>query len=106
MVNGREYCARTVGALVLVGTALLVACSDGGGSGDDATGGSSTSEAFPECNAYLECVLDGRAPAGDHVIVTGRVVAGELLAPDAVPLTYADTGELDGSRELYPTELG
>lgn len=56
--------------------------------------------------AYLECVLDGRVPAGDHVIVTGRVVAGELLAPDAVPLTYADTGELDGSRELYPSELG
>jgi flavin reductase (DIM6/NTAB) family NADH-FMN oxidoreductase RutF len=55
--------------------------------------------------AYLECVLDGRTPAGDHVIVIGRVVAGGLLAPDAVPLTYGETGELDGSRELYPSEL-
>jgi flavin reductase (DIM6/NTAB) family NADH-FMN oxidoreductase RutF len=55
--------------------------------------------------AYLECVLDGQIPAGDHVIVTGRVVAGGLLVPDAVPLTYGETGELDGSRELYPSEL-
>jgi hypothetical protein len=50
-------------------------------------------------------VLDGQIPAGDHVIVTGRVVAGGLLVPDAVPLTYGETGELDGSRELYPSEL-
>ena len=56
--------------------------------------------------AYLECVLDGRTPAGDHEIVTGRVVAGGMLESDAVPLTYAETGELDGSRELYPSDLG
>jgi flavin reductase (DIM6/NTAB) family NADH-FMN oxidoreductase RutF len=56
--------------------------------------------------AYLECVLDGRTPAGDHEIVTGRVVAGGVLESDAVPLTYAETGELDGSRELYPSDLG
>ena len=55
--------------------------------------------------ACFECLLDQRTPAGDHEIVTGRVVAGELLAPDAVPLTYADTGDLDGSRELYPRNL-
>ncbi len=56
--------------------------------------------------AFFECLLDRRTPAGDHEIVTGRVVAGALLAADAVPLTYTDTGDLDGSRELYPPTLG
>jgi flavin reductase (DIM6/NTAB) family NADH-FMN oxidoreductase RutF len=55
--------------------------------------------------AYLECRLTGRIPAGDHEIVIARPVAGEILLPDAVPLTYADTGDLDGSRELYPPSL-
>jgi flavin reductase (DIM6/NTAB) family NADH-FMN oxidoreductase RutF len=55
--------------------------------------------------AYLECRLTGRFPAGDHEIVIARPVAGELLLPEAIPLTYADTGDLDGSRELYPASL-
>jgi flavin reductase (DIM6/NTAB) family NADH-FMN oxidoreductase RutF len=58
-----------------------------------------------EAVAYLECRLTGRIPAGDHEIVIARPVAGELLLPDAIPLTYADTGDLDGSRELYPAAL-
>jgi len=55
--------------------------------------------------AYLECRLTERVPAGDHEIVIARPVAGELLLPDAIPLTYADTGDLDGGRELYPASL-
>jgi flavin reductase (DIM6/NTAB) family NADH-FMN oxidoreductase RutF len=55
--------------------------------------------------AYLECRLTKRIAAGDHEIVIARPVAGELLLPDAIPLTYADTGDLDGSRELYPASL-
>jgi flavin reductase (DIM6/NTAB) family NADH-FMN oxidoreductase RutF len=55
--------------------------------------------------ACLECSLTGRMPVGDHEIVIARPVAGEILLPDAVPLTYADTGDLDGSRELYPASL-
>ena len=55
--------------------------------------------------AWLECRLHDLAPAGDHVIVLGRPVAGELVRPDATTLLYFDTGELDGSRELYPGEL-
>jgi flavin reductase (DIM6/NTAB) family NADH-FMN oxidoreductase RutF len=55
--------------------------------------------------AYLECRLTGRITAGDHEIVIARPVAGELLLPDAIPLTYADTGDLDGSRDLYPAAL-
>ena len=58
-----------------------------------------------EAVAYLECRLYGRIPAGDHEIVIARPVAGEILLPDAIPLTYADTGDLDGSRELYPSSL-
>jgi flavin reductase (DIM6/NTAB) family NADH-FMN oxidoreductase RutF len=55
--------------------------------------------------AYLECRLTGRIPAGDHEIVIARPTAGEILLPDAIPLTYADTGDLDGSREMYPPSL-
>lgn len=55
-----------------------------------------------EAVAYLECRLTQRIPVGDHEIVVGRPVAGEILRSDAIALSYADTGELDGSRELYP----
>jgi flavin reductase (DIM6/NTAB) family NADH-FMN oxidoreductase RutF len=58
-----------------------------------------------EALAYLECRLTGRIPAGDHEIVIARPVAGEILRPDATTLTYADTEDLDGSRELYPPSL-
>lgn len=56
--------------------------------------------------AWLDCRLHARFPAGDHEIVLARPVAGELVAPEAVPLLYADTGDLDGSRALYPPSLG
>jgi flavin reductase (DIM6/NTAB) family NADH-FMN oxidoreductase RutF len=55
--------------------------------------------------AYLECRLTSRIPAGDHEIAIARPIAGEILLPGATPLTYADTGDLDGSRELYPPSL-
>ena len=56
--------------------------------------------------AWLDCRLHARFPAGDHEIVLGRPVAGELVAADAAPLLYPETGDLDGSRELYPRSLG
>lgn len=52
--------------------------------------------------AYLECRVTGRMAAGDHELVIGKVVAGEVLAPGAEPLRYGDTGDLDGSAALYP----
>jgi flavin reductase (DIM6/NTAB) family NADH-FMN oxidoreductase RutF len=58
-----------------------------------------------EAIAYFECRLSQRIPAGDHEIVIGLVEAGELLLPNAAPLIYADTGDLDGSRALYPDFL-
>jgi len=53
--------------------------------------------------AYLECVLVDRHPAGDHELVLGRVVGGRVLAPEALPMTYAETDNLDGSAGLYPS---
>ncbi len=55
--------------------------------------------------AFLECRIIQRVRAGDHEIVIASPVAGEILLPEAILLTYADTGDLDGSRELYPRSL-
>ena len=44
-------------------------------------------------------------PAGDHELVLGRVTDGQLLDRRSAPLTYADTGEMDGSSALYPSRL-
>jgi flavin reductase (DIM6/NTAB) family NADH-FMN oxidoreductase RutF len=55
--------------------------------------------------AYFECELGATLPAGDHELVLGRVMDGRILTPGAAPMTYADTGELDGSRELYPSRF-
>lgn len=56
--------------------------------------------------AWLECEVEGRAAAGDHEVVFGRVVDGSVVAPDARPLLYAATGNLDGSAALYPSIPG
>jgi flavin reductase (DIM6/NTAB) family NADH-FMN oxidoreductase RutF len=55
--------------------------------------------------AYFECELMGRTRAGDHELVLGRVVEGRILDDAAVPLTYAETGDMDGSSALYPAAL-
>jgi flavin reductase (DIM6/NTAB) family NADH-FMN oxidoreductase RutF len=58
-----------------------------------------------EALGYFDCSLEGRHQAGDHELVLGRVVDGELLAPDALPLAYSATGDMDGSSALYPKRL-
>jgi flavin reductase (DIM6/NTAB) family NADH-FMN oxidoreductase RutF len=55
--------------------------------------------------AYFECELMGRTRAGDHELVLGKVVDGEVLDHKASPLTYAETGDMDGSSALYPRTL-
>ncbi len=60
---------------------------------------------LPESLAWLECELAGSTPAGDHELVLGRVIDGGILPPDGAPLTYAATGDLDGSRALYPPSI-
>jgi flavin reductase (DIM6/NTAB) family NADH-FMN oxidoreductase RutF len=55
--------------------------------------------------AYFDCELAGGTPAGDHELVLGRVIGGKVLDRNAPPLTYADTGDMDGSNALYPRKL-
>lgn len=52
--------------------------------------------------AWFECEVAGEYPAGDHVLVLGRVIAGAVQDGGACPLAYADTGNMDGSAVLYP----
>jgi flavin reductase (DIM6/NTAB) family NADH-FMN oxidoreductase RutF len=55
-----------------------------------------------EALAYFECDLEQSLEAGDHELVLGRVMGGRILAPGAEPMTYAETGAMDGSSTLYP----
>jgi flavin reductase (DIM6/NTAB) family NADH-FMN oxidoreductase RutF len=55
--------------------------------------------------AYFECELEGRTRAGDHELVLGRVVDGGILDAKAAPLTYSDTGDMDGSSTLFPGQF-
>lgn len=52
--------------------------------------------------AQFECVLADECTAGDHRVVVGRVVSGNLRHPDAVPLLYRDTGDVDGAAMFFP----
>jgi flavin reductase (DIM6/NTAB) family NADH-FMN oxidoreductase RutF len=52
--------------------------------------------------AWLECELQSSVPAGDHELVVGRVTDGAIQAAEAEPMSYADTGAMDGSAALYP----
>jgi flavin reductase (DIM6/NTAB) family NADH-FMN oxidoreductase RutF len=52
--------------------------------------------------AYFECELMGRSRAGDHELVLGQVRDGKILDGKASPLTYGETGDMDGSSALYP----
>jgi flavin reductase (DIM6/NTAB) family NADH-FMN oxidoreductase RutF len=58
-----------------------------------------------EALAYLDCELTHIVPAGDHELVIARVVAGEILDPNATPMTYAETGDMDGGSSLYPARF-
>ena len=55
--------------------------------------------------AYFDCEVTESLPAGDHELIIGRVIGGRILDPEAVPLAYAETGDLDGSRALYPARF-
>jgi flavin reductase (DIM6/NTAB) family NADH-FMN oxidoreductase RutF len=64
--------------------------------------GQAGSPILEDALAYFECALEGRTRAGDHELVLGRVMNGQVLDPKAAPLTYAETGDMDGSSALYP----
>jgi flavin reductase (DIM6/NTAB) family NADH-FMN oxidoreductase RutF len=52
--------------------------------------------------AHFDCELTTVVPAGDHELVVGRAVGGGILDRDGIPMTYAETGDMDGSSALYP----
>jgi flavin reductase (DIM6/NTAB) family NADH-FMN oxidoreductase RutF len=60
---------------------------------------------LPEALAWFECRLVDEHPAGDHVLVLGKVIAGRLLDDTAEPMTYRDTGVMDGASALFPRFL-
>ena len=55
--------------------------------------------------AYFECEVMERYPSGDHELVVGRVVDGHVIDPNAVPMVYAETGDMDGSSALFPSRF-
>jgi flavin reductase (DIM6/NTAB) family NADH-FMN oxidoreductase RutF len=59
-----------------------------------------------EALAWFECQVVGEHPAGDHVLVLGKVINGKLLDSQAEPMTYRETGTMDGASELFPDAFG
>jgi flavin reductase (DIM6/NTAB) family NADH-FMN oxidoreductase RutF len=59
-----------------------------------------------ECLAWFECRLVSEHPAGDHVLALGRVIDGRMLDAGAEPMTYGETGALDGASALFPDAFG
>ncbi len=55
--------------------------------------------------AHFECELTQSLPVGDHELMVGRVVDGRILDADAVPMSYVETGDMDGSTGLYPARF-
>gem|GEM_PF-110976 len=56
--------------------------------------------------AWFECQVAAEHPAGSHAIVLGRVTGGRLLDSRAKPMTYRDTGAMDGAAALFPDGFG
>jgi flavin reductase (DIM6/NTAB) family NADH-FMN oxidoreductase RutF len=51
--------------------------------------------------ACLACEVQSSTGAGDHELIVARVMSGTLQDAQASPMTYADTGNMDGSADLY-----
>ena len=56
--------------------------------------------------ACLQCRVAARHAAGDHELVVAQVTGGRVLDAAAAPMTYAETGNLDGSAALFPGSFG
>jgi flavin reductase (DIM6/NTAB) family NADH-FMN oxidoreductase RutF len=59
-----------------------------------------------EALAWFECQVVGQHPAGDHVLVLGKVIDGRLLDSKAEPMAYRETGAMDGASALFPDVFG
>jgi len=58
-----------------------------------------------EALAWFACRVVNEYPAGDHVLVLGNVIGGKLLDSEAQPMSYRETGAMDGAFALYPDVL-
>lgn len=58
-----------------------------------------------EAAAFLECRVTNSVEAGDHIVVIAEVVDGAVLVEGAIPMRYDETGDMDGSSELYPASF-
>lgn len=64
--------------------------------------GESGAPVIGDALAHFDCRVTGTMPAGDHELVLGRVIDGAILDAEAQPMTYAETGDMDGNSALYP----
>ncbi len=63
----------------------------------------STAPALAESLAYFDCRVDHYTDAGDHKIVVCNVIDAAIIN-SGTPMLYSDTGDMDGSSELYNNE--
>ena len=56
--------------------------------------------------AWFEYRVVGEHPAGDHVVVLGKVIDGKLVDSKAEPMTYRETGDMNGTSALFPDVFG
>jgi flavin reductase (DIM6/NTAB) family NADH-FMN oxidoreductase RutF len=68
----------------------------------DWAAGQTGSPLLREAIAWFECRVTQEHPAGDHVLVVGQAIAGGVRDPDAQPMTYRETGTMDGAAALFP----
>ena len=59
-----------------------------------------------EALAWFECEFINEHPAGDHMLVLGKVTGGKLLDSEAEPMSYRETGAMDGASTLFPDVFG
>jgi flavin reductase (DIM6/NTAB) family NADH-FMN oxidoreductase RutF len=64
--------------------------------------GQSGAPILPQALAFFDCSVRAESAAGDHRLVLGAVIDGALLRPEAAPLAYSDSGNLDRSAALFP----
>jgi flavin reductase (DIM6/NTAB) family NADH-FMN oxidoreductase RutF len=56
-----------------------------------------------EALAWFECQVLSEYPAGDHVLVLGKVINGKLLDPEAEPMSYVQPATWTAHRRCFPT---
>ena len=54
-----------------------------------------------EAAAWFECRVVNEYPAGDHVLILGKVIDGALVDARAEPMAYRDTGAIDGASAMF-----